>query len=545
MSGPDWTQDSFRGLLESAPDAMVIVDEAGEIVLVNAQTERLFGYPREELLGERVELLVPDRSRGRHVGHRAGYAADSHARAMGAELELHGRRRDGSEFPVEISLSPLRTKDRTLVSSAIRDITDRKRSEENFRELLESAPDAMVIVDEAGEIVLVNAQTERLFGYPRSELIGRRVELLVPDRLRDGHPARRADYAADPHTRSMGAGLELYGTRRDGSEFPVEISLSPLRTTDRMLVSSAIRDITDRKREERNASHFVAVVESSTDAIIGKDPDGTIVSWNRGAEALYGYTEAEMIGKSISVLVPPGHDDDVPEILRRVRTGERIDNYETVRARKDGTQVDVALTVSPIRDRDNNLVGVATIARDISVRLRYQEQLRYLAEHDALTGTRNRRRLERDVSEQVGRARRYGEQAALLLIDLDGFKQINDTHGHKTGDRALKELASALKRRLRETDVVARLGGDEFAILLPYAGPDQARAVVDDLRRVVARSGVDLDGGQRLSLSASFGLAVIDKDTVSDEAAFAEADRAMYEDKARGARGRAADRRST
>src|ERR1035437_1176793 len=269
-------EDKFRGLLESAPDAMVIVDAGGEIVLVNAQTEKLFGYEREELLGVRVEMLVPDRFRDGHPAHRSGYSADPHTRSMGAGLELYGRRKDGSEFPVEISLSPLETEDGTLVSSAIRDITDRRRAEDKFRGLLESAPDAMVIVDAGGEIVLVNAQTEKLFGYRREELLGVRVEMLVPDRFQDRHPDHRSGYSADPHTRSMGAGLELYGRRKDGSEFPVEISLSPLETEDGTLVSSAIRDITDRRRAEQDASHFRAGVESSSDAVIGEDLAGVM-----------------------------------------------------------------------------------------------------------------------------------------------------------------------------------------------------------------------------------------------------------------------------
>ena len=228
-------------------------------------------------------------------------------------------------------------------------------AEKRFRGLVDAAPDAVVLADEAGTIVLVNSQTEELFGYEREALIGQPIETLLPGYLREAE------------TRAMGAGLDLVCHRRDGSEFPVEISLSAMEAEEGRLVIAFVRDITDRQRGESAALELAAIVASSSDAIVSESLDHRALTWNRGAEKLYGYTAEQMSGRSMAVLVPPGQLDELPAILERFKSGEQwIEQFETTRLREDGSSIEVSIKISPIWDGSGTLVGLASISRDLT-----------------------------------------------------------------------------------------------------------------------------------------------------------------------------------
>lgn len=249
--------EQFRLAIEAAPTGMLMMDESGAIVLVNAQVEKLFGYPRTELLGQRIEMLVPPRFRNRHPEFRTAFFGDPKARAMGGGRELYGLRKDGSEIPIEIGLNPLRTPEGNFVLSSVVDITERKRSVEQFRMAIEAAPTGMLMMNREGVIVLVNVQVEKLFGYPREELLGQRIELLVPLRYRSGHPNFREGFFASPKARAMGGGRELYGLRKNGTEVPIEIGLNPLQTPEGSFVLSSVVDITERKRADKERENLL------------------------------------------------------------------------------------------------------------------------------------------------------------------------------------------------------------------------------------------------------------------------------------------------
>jgi PAS domain S-box-containing protein len=377
----------YRGLLEAAPDAMVVVNQSGEIVLLNAQAEKRFGYRRDELVGQKVKNIIPEGFAERLIADGIRTPAEALAQQIGMGIELQGRRKDGSDFPIEIMLSPLESAEGILVTAAIRDISVRKAAETHlaqmegrYRGLLEAAPDAMVVVNQGGEIVLLNVQAEKQFGYRRDELVGQKVKNIIPEGFAERLIADGTRTPAEALAQQIGMGIELQGRRKDGSDFPIEIMLSPLESAEGILITAAIRDITRRKQAEeaeRQGEKLSLMVQGVKDyAILMLDPEGRITSWSDAAERIKGYRAEEIIGEySSKFYTPEAIAQGKPSQHLKVAAEQGRSEDEGQRVRKDGSIFWASVVITALRDKTGRLCGFAKVTRDITERKKSEEAL--------------------------------------------------------------------------------------------------------------------------------------------------------------------------
>ncbi|MEA2220910.1 MAG: hypothetical protein QOJ35_3536 [Solirubrobacteraceae bacterium] len=413
-------------------------------------------------------------------------------------------------------------------------------SERKFRALLESAPDAMVIVDDHGHIALVNAQAERMFGYRRQEIVGQGISELIPKRFRAQHRSHLRGYMRDATARPMGSALELFGRHKDGSEFPIEISLSPLETDEGLLVSAAIRDVSARKQAVADLAAaealFRGAFEGSPIGMALTDDGGCVVRVNRALRDLTGRHDSELVGSLLDALVHPDEIGYDRKAIGQLIGGERTDHkVETRFMHVTGAPIWVAVQATQIRDADGGSQRFLVQVQDVTHRRRYEENLQYLATHDPLTGLHNRSSFAAQLDTHAELVRRYDSAGALLLLDLDHFKYVNDTLGHQAGDHVIARVAKLLAARLRESDVLARLGGDEFAVLLPKADPEAAQHVAGDLLAALRAERIAVPGTGDRTITASIGVAMFERgDGLSGEDVLVSADLAMYDAKEAG-----------
>ncbi len=248
-------------------------------------------------------------------------------------------------------------------------------SAERLRAILHTAVEGIITIDDHGRIETLNPAAEKIFGYAAVELTGRNVSVLMPQPDRGRHDGYIGNYLRTGRARVIGIGRTVFGLRKDGSVFPMELSVSEVKLRDRRLFTGFVRDITAREESDKLLRHYAALVESSEDAIIGKNLEGQVTSWNRGAETIFGYTAADMVSKQISLLIPADRKAEGPTILEKIRRGELVDHYETVRRRKEGRLINVSITISPIRDVEGKVVGACELARDITHRKQLEREI--------------------------------------------------------------------------------------------------------------------------------------------------------------------------
>ncbi len=269
----------------------------------------------------------------------------------------------------------LQKKSMMVADQQLKDTVALGDSAERLRAILETAVEGIITIDERGIIESFNPAAEAIFGYDAQEVIGHNVNMLMPEPYRHQHDGYMDNYHRTGHAKIIGIGREVVGRRKDGSVFPMELSVSEMRLAGRKMFTGFVRDITERKASEKVMAHYGALVESSDDAIIGKSLDGIVTSWNRGAEMVFGYSREEIVGKPVLWLIPKDRQHEEPEILAKIKRGEAVDHYETVRLRKDGKLIDISVTVSPIRDADGKIIGASKVARDISERKRLEKEI--------------------------------------------------------------------------------------------------------------------------------------------------------------------------
>ncbi len=362
----------LASVLDITTDAIFSVDDAGDVVLFNKGAEEIFGYAAGDVLGRPLDPLLLSWSAQvlrREIEELA--AAPERGRRLWRQPELFGRRKEGAHFPAEVSISKVTQGDRTTFTVIMRDITERREAEERTRLILDTAYDAFISIDAAGRIVDWNRQAEETFGWPREEVVGRSLaDTIIPPPYREEHRRGLDQYRATGAGAALNRRLEIPAQRRGGEVFPIEMTIVPVRAGDTYLFASFLRDVSERKRAEEVLYRLASLVESSDDAIISTTLAGAILTWNAAAERIYGYAEEEALGRALSFLVPSDRAAEPPGTLARIARGERIESYETVRVRKDGTLIDVALTTSPLQNADGDIVGASEIARDITERKR-------------------------------------------------------------------------------------------------------------------------------------------------------------------------------
>jgi diguanylate cyclase (GGDEF)-like protein/PAS domain S-box-containing protein len=451
--------------------------------------------------------------------------------------------KNGTMHPVGLSAStahPERDKDNEDVPSGPRQaqrMLEEKIAElgctvSMLRAIIESTADGLLVTDESGKVLYYNQLYMSMWPIPPEIMeAGRHAAILqyCCSCLEDPQQFMRSTEAI--YSEWPPESFDLFQLK-NGRWFEryTRVKFAEGRRVGRVW---NFRDVTERRRAEAATAQLAAIVESSNDAIVMKDLEGNIVSWNSGAERIFGYQASEMIGSSIYRLIPPDRLEEENHIMGLMRSGKLVDHFETVRLRKGNQPIHISVTVSPIKDASGRIIGASKVARDITQRLESQARIQHLAHYDALTGLPNRALLADRLEIALGNAARHSNKLALLFVDLDRFKLVNDSLGHVIGDKLLKAVAERMQGSVRHTDTVSRLGGDEFVVLLNQVKTaEDAARVAGKLIAVLSKPYTIEE--HELRLSASIGIGIYPDHGSEASVLLRNADASMYSAKEAG-----------
>jgi len=533
----------YRSVLENIEEGYYEVDLAGNFTFFNDSLCRIWEYPKEELMGMNYRQYVDEESADKfyqsfHQVFKTGKPV--------REFYWQIKRKDGATKHLEASVSLHRDSQGTPTGfhGIMRDVTERKQmeetlrhNEERYREMIETIQDGYFEVDLTGTYTFVNDVICRHMRYSREELLG-----MGNRQFQDRINAKKA-YQAFVNVYNTGIpvkAFEMEVIRKDGTKQISEVSISLIRDSRGRPVGfrGISRDICDRKAMEeslrQSEERYRSIIEQMEDGYFEVDLAGHFTFVNDAECRNLGYSRQELIGMDRKQYADEKNALALFSLFHEVyKTGTPVKSYDLELIRKDGTKAFHAISASLIKGADGKPVGFRGIARDVSERKRQEEQIKYLATHDGLTGLPNRLMFNQLLSHAVQGAKRYQKQFAVMFIDLDGFKIVNDTLGHDAGDRLLREIAVRFKQTLRAVDVVARLGGDEFVVMMEDIGAPKQAAVL--AQRILEATGepVRLASGECL-VTASIGICIYPEDGEDEQTLMKNADAAMYRAKEKG-----------
>jgi diguanylate cyclase (GGDEF)-like protein/PAS domain S-box-containing protein len=550
----------FGRLFFQMRDAVVVGDvDTGSIVLWNPAAEAMFGYSRDEVIGQSIELLMPTRLRALHRAGLERFRVTGEGQIAGAATPvlIDGLRKDGEEFAIELTLSPLEdsiSQEGRYVLALVRDVTARSRAEakvltlqtelerRNVQEALRASEAAYrLLAEHTSDIVsrhaldttyrYVSPAVRQVLGFDPDDLIGKSViEFVHPDDV----PHAFDIFSLIP-THQGNVSHRFRQRHKDGTYVWIEFSAHSVREAasgEIIEIVASTRNIEERKAAEDRIAFQARLLDVINQAVIVTDPAGMITYWNRFAGELYGWRRDEAVGRNVTALLAPSTTvDEVQETMERLRAGQSAQGEYEVR-RRDSTAFPALTMYTSILDASGSLEAIITVSVDISDRRLYEERLRRMALHDTLTGLANRTLLHDRLTHGLRTARRGRDSIAVLLLDLDRFKDVNDTIGHGYGDQLLQEVASRFLATLRESDTVARIGGDEFAVLVTHTNQVAAEAVARKILRALTEP-FNL-GGSVFYVGCSIGIALYPEHGNGADELVRRADVAMYKAKRRG-----------